>query len=222
MPTPRSKPSRMRVAGHQHAQQREPEIWMRKRGSMRVHSCGRAAAGSGAVALRTSVSENPEGLVRRAAASTRSLRLRVRRRRRRPASSGPWRILLLQHVDPHGEQQHVNDAEHQDRAEHLIRADHLAAGQALVRPRKMSPLPACMWRSCCPSASVPGHDRIDDERLPARLGGHPAGLVGEVRPDDGDDEDRHEPAFLEQRAAPEEEQRQQRQADEGRPRPTMR
>ena len=70
---------------------------------------------------------------------------------------------------------------------------------------------------CLPvGARVPGHDRIDDERLPPRLGGHPAGLVGEVRPDDGDDEDRHEPALLEQRAAPEEEQGQERQADEGR------
>ena len=74
--------------------------------------------------------------------------------------------------------------------------------------------PPCIFTIPSAPRSMRAAVRVDDPRLPSHFGRNPAGLVGEVRHDDGDDEDPQQPAFFKQRAAAAEEQTQQRENDE--------
>ena len=70
------------------------------------------------------------------------------------------------------------------------------------------------WTVASDGAQQPVHD----PRLAADLGGDPAELVGDERPDDGEHEHPQQPALLEQRPAPAQDERDQRQRDEEEPR----
>ena len=87
--------------------------------------------------------------------------------------------LVVEQIDEHREEQQVDEAEEDDRGQHRVGLDH--RGQPFRRAQQA----------------------IDDPRLAPDLGGEPAGLVGDLRPEHREHQQPQQPALLEQRPAPE-------------------